>query len=563
VVTELAPGSALAQRAGRANRRGLRPAAPVRVIVPAGQLTDRSRSGPYGQQELGEALDWLRRRADDPLGLAPWRVREDPPPPAVPRRMLYHRPEMGDVWHWARTCDELAAEPELDLWLAESFDQESTVALAVRDAMPVEADDAVSLVRAIPPRDDELFTVPLATARSVLAQALRIGDDGTDRPLAVRRRGDDITVADPDDVRPGDLIVVDSRTAAFTPSTATAAGPAASFSPPTPDPTGPDDADAGARSVADDLLHMVRDPGPGQVVLRLEPGAWPGVDSVRGLLKEYADLPADATDRARRAELRRLLSTFVAGLADHPAQPMVHAAVQLLRARVQDSDILLHRDAQGAPVRLLLLDRRRAKADEWMRQTWLPNDHPVLLDDHQQAVARRAAWIAAQVHLPSPLVDALQLAGAHHDDGKADPRFQAGLGRADAPLAKSGGRSREEFRESVRRAGLPRGWRHEQRSVVACWQRLHATLPQAYAQLAARLVGTSHGHGRYGFPHTAAELLTPGDPDTDLHLATDLFDLGTWDNLIEATHHRWGVWGCAYLEALLRAADGQVSGENS
>ena len=40
-----------------------------------------------------------------------------------------------------------------------------------------------------------------------------------------------------------------------------------------------------------------------------------------------------------------------------------------------------------------------------------------------------------------------------------------------------------------------------------------------------------------------------------------LFDEGGWDELIEITQVRYGVWGCAYLEALLRAADCQVSGE--
>ena len=36
IVTELAAGSALAQRAGRANRRGLRPLAPVSRAHPRG-----------------------------------------------------------------------------------------------------------------------------------------------------------------------------------------------------------------------------------------------------------------------------------------------------------------------------------------------------------------------------------------------------------------------------------------------------------------------------------------------------------------------------------------------
>jgi CRISPR-associated endonuclease/helicase Cas3 len=244
---------------------------------------------------------------------------------------------------------------------------------------------------------------------------------------------------------------------------------------------------------------------------------------------------------------------------------MVEAAVTLLRGPVKNSDLVPHHDEQGEPVRLILVDRRRAWADERVRQAWLPSEKPVLLDDHQTAVADRAASIGRRVHLPSGVVEALWVAGRHHDDGKADRRFQAGLGAGLGPandlLAKSGGLSAAEFRRLADQAGLPERWRHEQRSVVVSWEAVHAALPPEYAQLAARLVGTSHGHGRHGFPHTAAELFAHDDSDADRQLAEDLFDLGIWDNLIEATHHRWGVWGCAYLEALLRAADGQVSGE--
>src|SRR6266545_4740581 len=500
VVTELAPGSALVQRAGRANRRGLRPAAPVHVIVPQGKLTDGSRSGPYQP-------------------------------------------------------DDLAAEPQLDLWLAENFDEDITVGLAVRDVMPADAVEAVSLVRAIPPRADEVFTVPRATAVSVVTQALRLtgATDEAEPPQAVRRRGDEITVVDPKkvDIRPGDLVVIDSRTAAFTPST-TAAGDG--FSPPAPITADPDSADAVPANTVADLLHALPAPVPGQVVVRLEPGVWPGMHSVARLLKQYAELSEDATEKSRRVAFGRLLNGFTADLGDHPAAAMLQAALRLLRGPARDSEIILDRDGQGEPVWLILLDKRRAWFDEQVRQTWLPRQEPVLLDDHQTAVADRAAWIGGHVQLPPPLVETLRLAGRHHDDGKADPRFQKGLGANGQPPA--------EFRESARQAGLPERWRHEQMSVVACWDTLHAALPPEHARLAARLVGTSHGHGRHGFPHSAAELLTPDTPAADHRLAEDLFDLGDWDSLIEATHHRWGIWGCAYLEALLRAADGQVSGED-
>jgi CRISPR-associated endonuclease/helicase Cas3 len=62
IVTELASGSALAQRAGRVNRRGLHSRGPVVVTVPESEeIGDRVRSGPYEAEELRAALAWLRR----------------------------------------------------------------------------------------------------------------------------------------------------------------------------------------------------------------------------------------------------------------------------------------------------------------------------------------------------------------------------------------------------------------------------------------------------------------------------------------------------------------------
>ena len=142
----------------------------------------------------------------------------------------------------------------------------------------------------------------------------------------------------------------------------------------------------------------------------------------------------------------------------------------------------------------------------------------------------------------------------------ADERFQRSLYERQVPpepLAKSGVRDTRIRRRLRDGSGLPTRWRHEQLSVVRAWPAL-SSLPQDRRELAARLIGTSHGHGRHGFPHTSGQLAEDaGD------IAATLYDEGLWDELIERTHNRWGGWGCAYLEALLRAADGQVSGEGS
>ena len=124
-------------------------------------------------------------------------------------------------------------------------------------------------------------------------------------------------------------------------------------------------------------------------------------------------------------------------------------------------------------------------------------------------------------------------------------------------MAKSGVSHPQRVRRLRTTSGLPTGWRHEQLSVVRAWPSL-SILDDDRRDLVARLIGTSHGHGRSRFPHTSTQLVERPD-----ETAAELFDEGGWDELIERTHDRWGVWGCAYLEALLRAADGQVSAEGS
>ena len=571
IVTELAAGSALAQRAGRANRRGRRGHSPVTVLVPAEPITDRTRSGPYSSEELDEALSWVTDRAARPDGLAPWALQEHPPPPAHRRRVLYQRPELADAWHWARTSDELAADPELSLWLAESLEEETSVGLVVRDALPEVPAEAVELVRDLPPASWEVFPVPYRTAQAVLAGLLTSG--GT----LIRIRGEDIAPlrvrADGTraaELRPGDFVVIDSASEIFTP------GADGVFSPPVVVPPASGDELDGIEpsrcAPADDVVHCQADPRPGDVVLRLESspqhGRVAGLDAAtaRRVRDQFADGFDERTERDRRDYLADLLQQWPHGQLAEDLPHMLDAVIKLLRGPVKKSDVVLCRTGEQN-TRAVVTDRRRAVADEDLRQVFTPrvaDAKPVLLIDHQSHVAGRAGMLAERLGLAEDVAGALRLAGAHHDDGKADPRFQAvrrGAKAGDPLLAKSDPRSTvRQVRERQAQAGLPSRWRHEQRSVVDSWGAVQAAAG-IDPLLTARLVGTSHGYGRSGFPHTAGQLAGEEHPEDWLQRATSLFDHGGWDELVEITQIRYGVWGCAFLEALLRAADSQVSGE--
>jgi CRISPR-associated endonuclease/helicase Cas3 len=557
LVTELASGPALAQRAGRVNRLGKRANAPITVLAPD-TMADNIRSGPYGSKELADGLEWVKRFAGTDHGLSPWAVRQSPPPTSVPRRMLYQRPEVADAWHWARTSDNLAADPELDLWLSDSFDTETSLGIIIRDAVPTDDAEIQEFFRDLPPVTREIFPVPYRTAQSVLVELL-----GTGKRM-VRLRGKDVEpliyrTTSSADARPGDLVVIDSSARLVTPTQDGEFSPAVIVTSQASD--GPDGIDD--RVSADDVLHCGSEPRRGEVCLRLE---WSpehatvaGFDrkTARRILTELADGFRDQIESVRRKHLVALLKTIPSD------EPHLAAVITLLGLRVKDSDVLLRETGNGG-LRLVVIDRRRAIADEDLRQVYTPRDQSVYLQDHQNAVAERAAQLACELSLPDTLAASLRSAGLHHDDGKADLRFQTyrlGAIADSEPLAKSlPGTTIAEVQRAQGSGGLPSRWRHEQRSVVDSWQMVHAD-PLIDPELTARLIGTSHGHGRSGFPHVAAELAATKEHEDWLVLARDLFDEGGWDELIEQTHTQYGVWGCAYFEAVLRAADCQVSAE--
>ena len=570
IVTELASGSALAQRAGRANRLGKRQSAPVTILTPPGQLSDKARSGPYSHEELNDALDWATARAQMPLGLAPWAIRQSPPPPAHPRRRLVQRPELADAWHWARTSDGLAADPELDLWLSDSFEDDTSIGLAVRDALPDNPADAIEFVRNLPPVPREAFSVPFRTARAILGELLDAGH------IIVRMRGGEFEsvrarLDGSPEIRPGDTVVIDSSAEIFT---HVADG---SFSPPVAAPQAADSADgvdAQHRGRADDVLHYQPDPRPGSVVLRIE---WsPGRDQIAGFPKDMArpilyaigQGLTDKPERIRRNSLAQLLAAVPDDRCPGELLPVLRAAVPLLKGRIDSCEVTWPDDIPGSGdddgARIVVLDGRMPVADENLRQVFTRSDTPVLLRHHQHDVAERSRLLGTALGFPARLIDALDIAGGHHDDGKQDRRFQEiVLGHAGegAPWAKSApGKTRREARRQQAQGGLPSGWRHEQRSVVDAWPAVRSA-SDIDPDLALRLIGTSHGHGRGGFPHTAAELTGSQDSPEWQELAADLFEAGGWDELIETTHIRYGTWGCAFLEAVLRAGDCQVSGE--
>lgn len=562
LVTELAPAAALAQRSGRVNRRGDRAATRVVVAVPESLTVPDKGVEPYTGSDLTAAREWINGRSQSAEGLAPWAVRQDPPPGQALRRTVLRRVELADSWAWARTGDEPFARPDLDLWLADDLGAERDRWLVSRADLPLDPAQALRLLRLVPPRAHEVFRVGPGAMQELLLSWFGKPEEGRPAPtipvLRWRDRGAEV-LTEAELLHTGDVVVVDATVTVQQQGVVVA------------------DRD---RAGAHDVLEHVGDVRggrvrPGAVVLRWgslsaagDEGSLLGVlpASVREVLR---DGPTGALGGWSRLQ-RRVLGSALATVAPRSALSreatddlllMRDAAVDLLlHGRVKDSELHVLSNMDGVPALLVVLDLRRAAADEDVRQTWTPSEHAVPLAQHAAAVAAAARLLGSSLGLGTGETELLRLAGLHHDDGKADPRFQAVLARTagDPLLAKSASRSASSDRAARSSAGLPSGWRHEQLSALEAWR----AVPEPAKFLVTRLAGTTHGHGRSGFPHGAATLLGVADEALP-HDARTLFDEGEWEQLVQETDEQHGVWALSYLEAVLRAADGRVSGAGS
>jgi CRISPR-associated endonuclease/helicase Cas3 len=226
---------------------------------------------------------------------------------------------------------------------------------------------------------------------------------------------------------------------------------------------------------------------------------------------------------------------------------------------------------------------------------------PAPLRAHCACVGKWARRFAEQCGLPQELIEDLEFAGRLHDLGKADRRFQIWLHDGDEiaesrslePLAKSGMQpnNRAAIRAARKRAGYPKGGRHELLS-VALVRDNDVLKTQAHDwELVLHLVGTHHGYGR-PFPPVVFDL-KPETVTVEVESQLDRIGLlitekmknekATGDvesqSLTASSDHglerlnsgwverfwrlvrRYGVWGLAYLEALLRLADYARSAE--
>lgn len=520
LVTENAGVRSLVQRLGRVNRLGTRPS-PTCIIC---HTTDRSTWPVYGT-EPAQVWESLRRAGQGgSLDLCPANVGEvlGPPQDQV-KRVGELLP--AHLWEWAKTTTPPLGEAPVELFF-DGFDGRADVSVVWRAHRPA---DGVRLLPSV--RAGESVDLPLSELRDQLG--------GRDlRRLAPDRVS--LVAVDLEDLQPGDVIVL-----------------------------GPEDGlydefgwqPAATEPVLDDsLLHSGVLPLSEEALRNLSPTCLdnPAVRTALGVLQAPPD-DGESDDPAQVAALCAALRTC----APHPwleEQEWLRFLDRLgstVDRPIDDVAVIVPRSAGP---RWGTVEVRAEHFDELSFTA-----ASLHLDQHLGAVGETASRIAEALGLPSPIVQAVSQAGRWHDLGKLDPRFQRWLdpdAQSLAPLAKSG-LIADRVHVARGASGWPRGGRHELLSarLVAAWL---STNPVDFdADLLLHLITSHHGHGR-------PLVLPVHDPapvrlraDVDGHQVTASGDLGSTDweqpQRFRLMCERYGLWGTALLEAIVRQADQLVS----
>lgn len=248
--------------------------------------------------------------------------------------------------------------------------------------------------------------------------------------------------------------------------------------------------------------------------------------------EDVADFSASAPNQ--RPRVRLLLETAVI--------PEEYADLRTIRVidtlcGVDDPDSP-DGDTAAAPRFWLWLERPESAGTDGKRMS----GPSVLLKDHTSDVEAHARSIVGKLKLSAPLAECVVLAARLHDLGKRRAYWQRSIGNdASRVLAKPG--------RDLRPRDLGEPYRHEFGSLrdAASDAQLRA-LGADERDLVLHLIAAHHGRARPHFPTAEAS-------DPEATLAESQTIAADAPLRFARLQRRFGRWGLAYLESLLRAAD--------
>jgi len=607
LITECASLDALRQRFGRLNRLGEHKETDAAVLVRKPDLAAKADDPIYGTAQK-ETWAWLDNHADEEkrfdFGITA--VDGKLPDDADERKALLGKlnasspnaPVMlpAHVDLLCQTAPRPTPDPDVAIFLhgPQRHVPEARVVFRADLVDTTEQEwrdkwrDAVSL---LPPLTAEALTLPLWLIRKWLApqeepkldtlsdvESQQSDDETTDathgQPFVIwRGRRDSIVSHNPQDVKPNETIVVLADQ-----ERADELGHA--FCRPEDTPL----------DVAEQAYPM----GRNQAVLRLLPAVFsqPGVPTGLVDIEPIKELIRWAKDEDREPDQ---LDDLLGAVADFRPQEDSDAtalptwlgdAAKAMRMKSNRQSIERH-PAGGLIVRGKSDGRRISLELEFgdMDDELSAIGKSVSLATHGKHVTTRTdTW--AEHCLPNTLANPLRTAAEYHDLGKADPRWQqvhmhggqedlAAIALVQDP-SQLYAKSNEPplrgaaFRRAREQAELPSGFRHEMLSL----QLIEATgdgLPEDahLGDLILHLIAAHHGHGRPFAPVCVDE--DPPDVRADGFVLTSeqrrnpqcvipahRLDSGVAERFWTLTR-RYGWWGLAYLEVILRLADHAAS----
>ncbi len=545
---ESATYAAIKQRIGRLNRLGVRDAARGAIVHVKADADDDPLYGPT----LGPTWELLQAAASG--GLVDLGIDFAPLPRANTTMPLPITPDLSPslLDLLVQTSPRPAVEPDVASFLHGFTDEKPDIAVVWRDGLidsehAIDEELATQILDRLPPLSIEAMSLPLSAFRPWAAswgttkktKTIEGGDidgdrfadesDASDAPC-IRVTESGIELIPAERVRPGDMIVVPG-----------ARGGADQFGFAPNSDVRVSDLSLAARSRAQRSLVVLWTPALART--------W------------YV---ADDDESAYRHAVDQLAETLADGeLADGDARDLLFDWFDAWRSGISELvvssfDRLRHRsnpceslDVNGVCRGLVLRAGKPVAEDLVDEVIGLQRTVEVDLESHGRGVAEFAERFAKRLGMDAERVADLKLAGRLHDVGKADPRFQAML---DAPpdrvLAKS-----PRFNRSVRI-----GARHECYSLAVVDTHPELIAGAADADLVRFLIGSHHGYG-----HGLQPIVDDRGVEFDVEIegvrlafrgrATS-FELDSgWPDLFADLQRRYGPWGLAFLEAVLRLAD--------
>jgi CRISPR-associated endonuclease/helicase Cas3 len=215
-----------------------------------------------------------------------------------------------------------------------------------------------------------------------------------------------------------------------------------------------------------------------------------------------------------------------------------------------EDDFVLRRDREGTALEWLVVEHfRDAAQNEDSRSISNPQE----LTRHQDWARSEMLRIAKAVGLSSAAADALAIGAGLHDEGKKAPRWQRAF---KAPREKDEHGADKIFAKTLGpiNQAILGGYRHEFGSLPCVEENAEfKALPDDWRDLVLHLVAAHHGQARPVIQTRGCEDGPPSLLEERACAVAQRF---------ARLQKRWGPWGLAWLEALMRAADQQASRDN-